>query len=346
MSAKFTRLVRFLAGDGKVYYGEAASAGSPTSARIITGDIFPPRTSKPGRGAGERGGREKGGGSDYSIADAPTPIVKLLSPIDPNAVRTVRGIGLNYTAHARETKLPIPRHPIVFHKPTTSLCGPTDPILIPRFIQGREAAHDKDEDHDTGGIRGSGGQSDYEAELAVVIGRATRDVSVEEAEGCVLGYTVANDVSQREWQIHRGGTQWSFSKGFDNACPFGPQLVAPSVLCPNGKGASTAASGLRIAAYVNGEKRQDSNTADLIFSVPQLISFLSQGTTLQPGDIILTGTPNGVGMSMTPPRWLKDGDVVVVEIERIGRCENKVVFETTRGGEAKYDNEVIAKAKL
>ena len=163
--SKFSRLVRFLATDGKIYYGDATDPGIPSSARVITGDVF----------------------GSYSIGES-TPIRTLLCPIDPSHVRTVRGIGLNYRKHAEETGLPIPKHPILFHKPVTSLAGPLDPIYIPKGLQAHNA-------------------SDYECELVIVMGKMAKDVKRHEAMQYILGFTVGNDVSQREWQMSLGGTQ-------------------------------------------------------------------------------------------------------------------------------------------
>ena len=161
---------------------------------------------------------------------------------------------------------------------------------------------------------------DYECELAVVIGRACKNVSRERALDYVLGYTCANDVSARDWQIRNGGGQWCRGKTFDTFAPLGPCLVTPDEI-PN-------PNALKIATILNGERVQDWTTSDMIFDVPRLIEFLSGSTTLVPGTVILTGTPHGVGMAAKPPRWLKPGDVVTVEIEGIGHLTNPVVAES------------------
>jgi 2-keto-4-pentenoate hydratase/2-oxohepta-3-ene-1,7-dioic acid hydratase in catechol pathway len=163
---------------------------------------------------------------------------------------------------------------------------------------------------------------DYECELAVVIGRRCKNVSPEHALEYVLGYTCANDVSARDWQIKKGGSQWSRGKTFDTFAPLGPVLVtADEIPNPNA---------LRISTRLNGEVVQDSNTSDMIFDVPHIIAFLSGSTTLLPGTVILTGTPEGVGMARTPPRWLEPGDEVSIDIEGIGTLTNSVVFEGER----------------
>jgi 2-keto-4-pentenoate hydratase/2-oxohepta-3-ene-1,7-dioic acid hydratase in catechol pathway len=161
---------------------------------------------------------------------------------------------------------------------------------------------------------------DYECELAVVIGRACKNVSRERALDYVLGYTCANDVSARDWQIRNGGGQWCRGKTFDTFAPLGPCLVTRDEI-PN-------PNALKIATLLNGERMQDESTSDMIFDVPRLIEFLSGSTTLVPGTVILTGTPSGVGMARKPPRWLKPGDVVTVEIEKIGQLTNPVSAES------------------
>jgi len=219
----------------------------------------------------------------------------LLCPLARNDIRTVRCLGLNYARHAAESKMPEPKYPVVFYKPATAVTGPLDPIPVPHVAQ------------DPPNV-------DYECELVAVIGKEARDVSEADALNYVLGYCVGNDVSHREWQLARG-----LGKGFDGWAPIGPGLVAPSAI-PDPQA-------LRISTFVNGEKVQSSSTADQIFSVARAISFLSRGTTLAPGDLIFTGTPEGVGMGRNPKLWLRDGDVVEVELEGVGRCRNVVQFE-------------------
>ena len=160
---------------------------------------------------------------------------------------------------------------------------------------------------------------DYECELAIVIGKTAKNVKREDAFHYVLGYTAANDVSARDWQIKKGGSQWCRGKTFDTFCPLGPVVVTPDEI-PN-------PNDLGIRTILNGETVQDWNTNDMIFDVPALIEFLSGSTTLFPGTVILTGTPHGVGMAATPPRWLKPGDSVTIEIDRIGALTNPVALE-------------------
>jgi len=231
------------------------------------------------------------------VTDKKVEVHKLLAPLVPTEIICV---GLNYQKHAAESKLPIPQYPVVFYKNLNAVQNPGDNIVIPKV------ALDPPE-------------VDYECELAVVIGKAAKNVSAAKALDYVLGYTCANDVSARLWQLQRGGSQWSFSKGFDTFCPLGPVLVSPSVIPDPNK--------LKISTVLNGEVVQDSNTSDMIFNVPKIIEFLSQSTTLLPGTVIITGTPEGVGMARKPPKWLKHGDVVTIEIEKIGKLTNPVVNE-------------------
>ena len=221
---------------------------------------------------------------------------KVLAPVAPTAILCV---GLNYRRHAEETGAAIPTDPVLFFKAPTAVQHPGDPIELPTFLAST--------------------QVDYECELAVVIGRACKNVRAEDALGYVAGYTCANDVSARDWQIARGGSQWSRGKTFDTFCPLGPVLVTPDELPDPGR--------LGIRTVLNGEVVQRSSTDDLIFSVPEIIAFLSGSTTLAPGTVLLTGTPEGVGMARKPPRWLRAGDTVTVEIEGIGALTNPVVDE-------------------
>lgn len=221
---------------------------------------------------------------------------KLLAPIVPTLVI---GIGLNYRHHANEAGSKIPEYPIVFLKGPNTIQNPGDPIVIP-------VAQKSDE-------------VDYECELGVIIGKTCKNVKKADALNYVLGYTCANDVSARDWQIKRGGSQWTRGKNYDTFCPLGPCITtADEIPNPNA---------LRIRTLLNGEAVQDWNTNDMIFDVPTLIEFLSASTTLHAGTVIITGTPHGVGMAATPPRWLKPGDTVIIDIENIGQLTNPVGVE-------------------
>ena len=231
----------------------------------------------------------------YEVTEQVVPVEKLLAPVVP---RTILCIGLNYRQHAEETGAKIPEYPVMFIKAANALNNPGDPIVIPKVAPG---------------------QVDYECELAVVIGKTAKNVSRDEALDYVLGYTCANDVSARRWQKEGGGKQWCRGKSFDTFCPLGPCLITPDDI-PN-------PNTLKIQTTLNGETMQDSTTSDMIFDVPTLISFLSEGTTLLPGTVILTGTPQGVGFARTPPIFLQAGDHVRVEIEHIGELANHVQDE-------------------
>lgn len=225
-------------------------------------------------------------------------IARVLAPVRPTAIFC---IGLNYRRHAAETGAALPEWPVVFMKSPGATQDPEGPISLPRALASE--------------------QVDYEGELAVVIGRRCRNVSREEALAVVAGFTCGNDVSARDWQKRWGGGQWCRGKTFDTFAPLGPVLVPPAEL------ANPLALGLRTT--LNGATVQEGNTSDMIFDVPALIAFLSGSTTLLPGSVIFTGTPEGVGMAATPPRWLAPGDRVCVEIEGLGSLSNPVVAETT-----------------
>lgn len=232
----------------------------------------------------------------HSVTDRKVEVAKLLAPCVPPSIFC---IGLNYRKHAEETKAQIPERPILFMKGLNTLQNPGDPILLPTGLKSDRV--------------------DYECELAIVIGKAAKNVSREEALDYVLGYTCANDVSARDWQIKWGGSQWCRGKTFDTFCPLGPAIVTKETIPdPNN---------LAIKTIVSGEVLQDWTTKDMIFDVATIIEFMSGSTTLLPGTIILTGTPQGVGMARDPKRWLKHGDTVTIEIEKIGRLENPVFDE-------------------
>lgn len=203
-------------------------------------------------------------------------------------------IGLNYAKHAKETGANIPTEPILFMKSTTSLTGPYDQIVIPK----------------------NSVKTDWEVELAVVMGKKASYVSEQDAMQYVAGYVLHNDVSEREFQLERGGT-WDKGKGCDTFAPLGPWMVTPDEI-PN-------PHQLRLWLSLNGKMMQDGNTDDLIFNIPQLISYLSHFMTLLPGDVISTGTPAGVGLGFTPNIYLKEGDIVELGIDGLGVSKQTVV---------------------
>ncbi|KAF2099147.1 hypothetical protein NA57DRAFT_56768 [Rhizodiscina lignyota] len=285
--ATFSRLVRFLAKDGRTYYGDAilppgvTDIGKITQARVLRGSPW----------------------SKFEVTDRIADVRLLLTPLDRSDIGTVRCLGLNYAEHAKESGNPLPKYPVLFYKPITAVTGPFDPIPLSSPTLEVEGV-------------------DYECELVAIIGKECRGVSESEALDYVAGYTVGNDVSHREWQKYRGGSQWSLGKGYDGWAPMGPGIVSSKIIKDPQK--------LRIMTKLNGRVVQDSNTADMIFGVAETISFLSQGHTLLPGDLIFTGTPQGVGMAMNPPLYMKDGDVVEVYLEGVGSCVNTVENEKPR----------------
>ncbi len=229
---------------------------------------------------------ERGEGIDADL-------VRVVAPIqNPQKILC---IGLNYADHAAESNMPIPSEPVVFSKFSSTIVGPGDAIRLPSVTR----------------------SIDYEAELVVVIGTSGKDISESDAFGHVAGYTVGHDVSARDFQLEKPGGQWLLGKTFDTFAPLGPDIVTPDEV--------DDPHNLDIRCILNGETVQDSNTQQLIFKIDQLIAYLSRVITLQPGDLIFTGTPPGVGMARQPQLWLKAGDTVVCEVDGIGRLENPVV---------------------
>ena len=225
-------------------------------------------------------------GRSWPLAD-----VRLLAPI---LASKVIAIGKNYAAHAAEMGGDAPKDPVIFIKPNTSIVGPGAAIVLPP----------------------SSNEVHYEGELAIVIGRPCKDVPASKAYEVVLGYTVANDVSVRDFQRTRHGGQWFKGKNFDTHCPLGPWIVtADEIPDPHA---------LAISSRINGETKQSSNTRHMVFGVSRIIAELSAGMSLEAGDIILTGTPSGVGFARTPPEFLRVGDVMEMEIEGIGVLRNTV----------------------
>ncbi len=229
---------------------------------------------------------------DASVAAKVDAKVRLAEPVKrPGKIIC---IGLNYRKHAEESGMAVPAEPVVFFKAISSITGPNDQIVIPKNSQ----------------------KTDWEVELGVVIGKRANYVSQEEALDYVAGYVLHNDVSEREFQLERGG-QWVKGKSCDTFAPLGPYLVTKDeVADPNN---------LNLWLTLNGKKVQDGNTNDFIFNVQEVISYLSQFMSLMPGDIISTGTPEGVGLGFDPPVYLKDGDVVELGIDGLGTARQEVV---------------------
>uniref|UniRef100_A0AAV2MNP8 Fumarylacetoacetase-like C-terminal domain-containing protein n=1 Tax=Knipowitschia caucasica TaxID=637954 RepID=A0AAV2MNP8_KNICA len=219
--------------------------------------------------------------------------VRLLSPV--TSPEKVVCVGMNYRDHCLEQNAPIPKEPIVFSKFPSAITGPYDDIILPSESQ----------------------EVDWEVELAFVIGRRGKNIKEEDALSHVAGFTVANDVSARDWQMRRNGKQWLLGKTFDSFCPLGPALVTTDSVTDPHK--------LAVRCLVNGDTVQDSSTEQMIFGVEKLVAWVSRFMTLAPGDVFLTGTPPGVGVFRSPPVFLKEGDIVECQIDQIGSIINKVV---------------------
>jgi len=233
---------------------------------------------------------------DYRTTGESAEIDKLLAPVLPSMICA---IGLNFAEHAAEFDLPVPDYPVLFMKAPSAIQNPGDPIELPT----RLASH----------------KVDYEAELVVIIRKKCKNATPENALDFVLGYTCGNDVSARDWQKEFGGSQWCRGKSFATFAPMGPCLVTPDEI-PDPQN-------LKLTATVNDELRQSSSTSNHIFSVRDLIVFLSGSTILPAGTAIFTGTPSGAGMARDPQIFLQEGDRVTIEIERIGKLTNPVVKE-------------------
>jgi 2-keto-4-pentenoate hydratase/2-oxohepta-3-ene-1,7-dioic acid hydratase in catechol pathway len=302
-----TKIIRFKDSEDQIHYGELISGlgGQKKARALITDDPFD---------------------SLELHADKVHVVKELLAPVPmPPAIL---GIGLNYWGHINASHLKAPKTPSLFFKNRFAYNHPFHPIVVPP----------------------SSSLPDYEGELAIVIGKNCKDVSEEDALSCVLGYTICNDFSARCYQAedphdtskptyHHGclgnGGQFSFSKGFDSHCPLGPALVPTSVL---GDG-----SNLRITTWVNNETspRQNETTSEMIFGIKKIVSFISTGTTLEKGDVFCTGTPDGVGDTMKPPRYMQDGDVIKINIDKIGTLVNHVIRTGSKHTVAPQDLSVV-----
>ncbi|KAJ5084534.1 hypothetical protein NUU61_009113 [Penicillium alfredii] len=268
------RWVRFKGTDGNVYGGEPVDIGMDVGLAIARNEAVPVKV--------------VAGGSalDY---DAPfTGEVKLvdelLSPVSQREAGTVRCIGLNYKEHAAEMKMALPKIPTVFLKANTCIASASEPIMLPSNVDCDEA--------------------DYEVELAIVIGRSCKNVSVTEARDYILGYSTANDVTARKHQERT--SQWSYAKGMDGFCPLGPCIVSTEEV-PD-------PAVLQLRTSLNDRMMQNGSADDMIFSIPEIVSYLSQGHTLPPGTVIITGTPCGIGVSQNPPKFLQPGDKLRISI--------------------------------
>ncbi|KAJ4303733.1 hypothetical protein N0V90_002634 [Kalmusia sp. IMI 367209] len=285
----WSRLVRFVAReDDAVHIGEPLDADVDVGAALASGKCIQVRAFTGTTIFSE----------DVQPTSAILTISRLLSPLAKSEVGTIRCIGLNYRKHAKEMNLALPDHPTLFFKPSTCLGAPNAPLLIPH--------------------QATDGQADYEAELAVVIGRAARNVTKAHAMDYVLGYTCSNDVTARIHQFH--GAQWGFGKGFDGFAPIGPCVVAARAVPEPGD--------IDLKTVLNGETMQQSLANDMIFSIPEIVAYLSQGTTLEPGTVIMTGTPHGIGVSKVPKVFLKPGDDLrIVMSHGLGSLVTPVEYE-------------------
>jgi len=290
------KLATFWAG-GKVDCGlvvgeSVVEFGAATGGRLgppLEGVLCDSRAMEALRDLEERAGRDTG---LVQRCGRPLESVRFLAPVPrPGKVLC---LGLNYRNHAAESGAGVPDEPVVFSKVSSSVIGPGVAIRVP----------------------GASQKIDYEVELAFVIGRTVRHVAAARALDYVGGYTVLNDVSARDYQMEKPGGQWTLAKSFDTFCPMGPWLVTPEEVGEPGE--------LGIECRVSGELMQSSSTDQMIFGVAEVIEYLSRVLTLEPGDVVSTGTPPGVGFVRTPPRYLRDGDVVECTVERIGTLTNPV----------------------
>jgi len=232
---------------------------------------------------------------NYRVTSNDVQIVKLLPPLVPV---NILALGINYKSHGDETAISYPDQPVLFLKATSSIVGQDGPIILPAVGP----------DH-----------VDYEGELAVIIGRKAKNIKPAQALDYILGYTCANDVSARDWQFNKQKGQWARGKSFDTFCPLGPWIVNKDDIADP--------DNLEIGTVLNGNVVQSANTSQMIFNVNEIISNLSKSLTLLPGTVILTGTPSGVGFTRKPPLFLRAGDTVSVEIEKIGTLTNKIIRE-------------------
>ncbi|KAJ5474647.1 hypothetical protein N7475_004213 [Penicillium sp. IBT 31633x] len=296
MSLPWTRLIRFIATDGRTLRGEpilptpTTDLGFTTEsdnlqARVIEGSDIYDTT------------------GETRVSDEIVSVKTILGPLAQTDVPILRCVGLNYAKHIKEAGRTPPPFPFIFFKPNTTVHDHGAPVVIPRIAQDDQA--------------------DYEGELCLVIGQDARNVSLEDALSYVAAYTVGNDISSRKLQrdpaLAGRIPQWGFSKGFDTFAPLGPCLVAGSEI--------SDPKTLQLKTVIDGEVRQEEGVADLLFDCAYIVSYLSQGTTLQKGSVIMTGTPGGVGAGLSPPKYLVPGTQMDVSISGIGTLRNNVVFE-------------------
>jgi 2-keto-4-pentenoate hydratase/2-oxohepta-3-ene-1,7-dioic acid hydratase in catechol pathway len=296
MKLVWERLIRFIATDGRTLRGEPIlhlpdlDLGNVTESTGLKAKVI-------------------SGDDIYStmgsckVTDEVVTVKTIIGPLIPSDVPILRCVGLNYAKHIREAKRTPPPFPFIFFKPTTCIIGHDDPVHIPKICQDDQA--------------------DYEGELCLIIGCDAKDVPLADALDYVAAYTCGNDVSsrklQRDPEFAGRIPQWGFSKGFDTFAPLGPCLVAANAIGDPSK--------LHLKTIIDGEVRQDESVGDLLFDCAYCIHYLSQGTTLQKGSVIMTGTPGGVGAGLNPPKWLVPGTSMEVSISKIGTLRNSVVYD-------------------
>ncbi|CEL01792.1 Putative Fumarylacetoacetate hydrolase family protein [Aspergillus calidoustus] len=294
MNLPWKRLIRFQTTDGRILRGEPLVAADVDIGFITAADQVQARVLA-GDDIYDTTGRTR-------LTDEVVDVKRVLAPLAKEEVPILRCVGLNYAKHIREAGRKPPPFPFIFFKPNTTVHDHGAPVVIPRIAQDDQA--------------------DYEGELCMVIGKDAKDVPVSEALSYVAAYTAGNDISSRKLQRDPAFAgvvpQWGFSKGFDTYAPLGPCLVAASEI-PDPRQ-------LHLRTTVDGEVRQDESVSDLLFDCAYLVSYLSQGTTLQKGSVIMSGTPGGVGAGLKPPKYLVPGTQMDVWISRIGTLRNGVVF--------------------
>ncbi|KIW92085.1 uncharacterized protein Z519_07069 [Cladophialophora bantiana CBS 173.52] len=321
MKLLWTRLIRFVATDGRLLRGEPilpsedfdlgnVTEADQLKAKVIVGDDIFDTTGK------------------TEVTDEVVTVKKILGPLAREEVPILRCVGLNYAKHIKEAGRQPPPFPFIFFKPNTTVQDHDAPVVIPKLAQDDQADYEGElvrfhRPHcpETSGMYHKLNIS-FLAFKCIVMGRDAKDVPVEQALDYVGGYTAGNDVSsrklQRDPELAGRIPQWGFSKGFDTYAPLGPCLVAPELI---GNPAE-----LHLKTIIDGETRQSESVSDLLFDCAYIISYLSQGTTLQKGSVIMTGTPGGVGFGMKPPRFLTPGTKMEVSISKIGTLRNTVQF--------------------
>ncbi|KAH6698481.1 hypothetical protein BKA61DRAFT_497106 [Leptodontidium sp. MPI-SDFR-AT-0119] len=290
MPVAWNRLIRFVSTDGRTLRGEPILPSDEFDLGFTSESTMLRARAISGRDIFDESG-------ETTVTNEIATVKQLLGPLTVEDIDVIRCVGLNYTNHIHETGRPKPPYPFIFIKASTALQDHGADVVIPKIAQG--------------------GMPDYEGELVLVIGKDGKDIPMERALDYVAAYTCGNDVSARTLQ--RAVPQWAFSKGFDTFCPLGPCLIRADLV--------KDPKDLKLTTKINGEVRQEEMVADLVFDCSYLVSYLSSGTTLRKGSVIMTGTPSGVGLGFNPPRSLTAGTAMEVSISKIGTLRNTVTFE-------------------